>query len=268
VRTECKNLNSFRFVEQAIDAEVARQAALLAAGEPVVQATMHFDADRGRTRVLRTKENADDYRYFPDPDLIPLALDPERLERVRRALPELPGPKRARFQAEHGLLAEDARQLAASRALAEFFEAAARAHGDPRGVARWVLRDVLRWCKERDAEIEDTRLEPAAFARLVQLADQGRITTQSARSLLPELLERGGDPEALVRERGLEAVTDAGLLERAVDDVLAAHPEAAATWRGGDPKVLNFLIGQVMRRTQGKADAASVRRILAARLGA
>jgi aspartyl-tRNA(Asn)/glutamyl-tRNA(Gln) amidotransferase subunit B len=266
-RTETKNLNSFRAVEGAVRSEIRRQSALLAEGGRVQQATLRFDLESERISVMRLKENADDYRYFPDPDLVPLVLDEARIERVRAALPELPEARCARFAAEYGLPASDARLLTASRSLADFFEAAARAHGAPRTIANWVLRDVLGGLRERGLEPPAAKLAPEALAALVRLVDEGRVTPANARSLLPELLERGGDPGALVRERGLEAVSDAGALEPVVAEVLAEQPAAVATFRGGDEKALHFLMGQVMRKTQGKADAKRVRELLLARLG-
>jgi len=275
-RTELKNLNSFRFVEDALRAEIRRQAAVLDAGDSVQQATMHYDSERGTTRVMRTKENADDYRYFPDPDLIPLALDPAAVEAARRALPELPDARRARFAREYGLPAYDTSLLTESRALADFFEAAVRSmparSGEPgataKRVANWMLRDVLAQLKEGDREIDATRLAPEALAKLVALVEEGRVTAASARPLVAELMERGGDPEALVRERGLEAVSDASEIERAADEAIAAHPDVAAQVRAGEAKGLNFLMGQVMKRTGGKADPKRVREILARRVAA
>ncbi len=265
-RTEIKNLNSFRFVEAAIKAEVLRQRELLEDGGQVQQATLGFDPERGRLFVMRLKENADDYRYFPDPDLIPLLLPEERIERIRAALPELPDARTQRFESAYGLSAADAGTLVSSRALADWYEAAARAHGNAKHVANWVLRDVLAALKERDAEVEDVRLAPEQLAALLRLVDAGSVTPKSARSLLPELLFEGGDPERLVRERGLEAVADTGALEAAVDEALAAHPNAVASFAAGDAKSLNFLMGQVMRRTGGKADPGRVRELLAERL--
>jgi aspartyl-tRNA(Asn)/glutamyl-tRNA(Gln) amidotransferase subunit B len=264
-RTETKNLNSFRFVEGAIRAEAARQAEVLDDGGDVVQATMLFDADAGRTQLMRVKENSDDYRYFPDPDLVPLALEPPWIEEVRLRLPELPARKRRRFQEEHALSEGDARTLTESLALADFFEEAASL-GGARSVANWLLRDVLALLKEGEGGIAESALTPQALGRLVALVDEGRVTASSGRELLRELVERGGDPEALVRERGLVAVSAGGVLEAAADEVLAANPEMAERFRGGDTKVVNFLMGQVMKRTRGKADPAAVRAILIRRL--
>ncbi len=265
-RTELKNLNSFRFVEGALHAEIVRQAALLDAGERIVQATMLYDPAANRTRVMRTKENADDYRYFPDPDLVPLQIEVEAVEGARAQLPELPEDRRRRFRETYGLSAYDARLLTESRALADVFETAAREHANPKTVANWVLRDVLQALKERDATLEGARLSPEALAALLRLVDEGKVTAANARPLVPELLERGGDPLALVRERGLEAVSDTGLLESAVDEIIAANPEMVERFKAGEEKILNFLMGQVMKRTRGKADPGAVRRILARRL--
>jgi aspartyl-tRNA(Asn)/glutamyl-tRNA(Gln) amidotransferase subunit B len=265
-RTELKNLNSFRFVEEALHAEIERQAELLDAGGRVVQATLHYDPERRRTRPMRLKENADDYRYFPDPDLVPLVIADAQIEAVRRDLPELPEDRRARFESEYGLSAYDARLLTESRALADFFESAARASGKPKSIANWMLRDVLAQLKEREQEIDACALAPEALAQLVELVESGRVTAASARPLVAELVQRGGDPEALVRERGLEAVSDTGLLEAAADEVIAANENVAAQVRAGEAKGLNFLMGQVMKRMQGKADPKAVREILARKL--
>ncbi len=265
-RTELKNLNSFRFVEAALEAEIERQADLLDQGGRVRQATLAFDANTHRTRELRIKENAEDYRYFPDPDLIPLQLSDAQIERERGQLPELADQKRERFQESFGLSEYDARLLTESRALADFFEAAAQAHGQSKTVANWVLRDVLQALGAQEQEIEHAAITPESLAALIRLVDDGRTTAKSARSLVPELVERGGDPEALVRERGLEAVSDTGLLESTVDEVLAAFPDNVEKYRAGEQKVVNFLMGQVMNRTQGKADPGTVREILARKL--
>jgi len=269
-RTELKNLNSFRFVEEALNAEIARQADVLDGGGRVQQCTLQYDPERGTTRVMRLKENADDYRYFPDPDLIPLVIDEAEIEAVRRALPELPEAKRARFESEHGLSAYDARLLAESRAVADFFEAVTAALGGgakaAKSAANWVQREVLQALGERGLELDAARLEPGALAKLIAMVDGGRVTAANARPLVAELLERGGDPEALVRERGLEAVSDTGALEATADEVIAAHPEVAAQVRAGEDKGLNFLMGQIMKRTKGKASPAAAREVLLRRL--
>ena len=265
-RTEIKNLNSFRFVEAAIHSEVRRQAEVLEGGGAIVQATMGYDAERDRTYTMRIKENADDYRYFPDPDLIPVVISAERIEEIRTSLPELSAARTARFIAQYGLAAHDAAALATKPALGAWFEAAAKIAG-AKSATNWVLRDVLAALNERGAEIAQAKLAPEAFGALVKLADDGKVTAKNARGLLAEMLWAGGDPEALIAERGLAAVSDTGALEAVADEVIAANEKAVAAFRTGDAKSLNFLMGQVMRRTQGKADPAAVREILSRKLG-
>ncbi len=269
-RTEIKNLNSFRSIEAALAAEIRRQADVLDSGGSVVQATMAFDPESGRTRVLRLKENADDYRYFPDPDLVPLVLSDAEIEAVRAQLPELADARCARYQHEFALSEYDSRALTASRALADLFEAAVAASPSrdrAKPIANWLLRDVQRVLKERELEIESARVTPRALADLVDAVETGKTTVQSARGLVPELVERGGDPLAWIRERGLEAVSDVDVIGRAVDEVIQDHPADVERVRAGEAKVLNFLIGQVMKRTGGKASPQVVRERLAARIG-
>lgn len=265
-RTELKNLNSFRFVEEAIESEVERQAALLDAGGSVQQATMAFDPSSGRTRVLRLKENADDYRYFPDPDLVPLVVSQAAIDGVVASLPELAEARRERFERDFGLAESDARVLTESRALADYFETVAGELGAPRSAANWILRDVLRALKDRELEIEDSQLGPEALARLIGLVEEGATTVKAARELVAELVAAGGDPAALIRERGLAVVSDTGLIGRAVEEVIAEHASDVAAYRGGEKKVLNFLMGRVMQRTGGKADPGATRALLARRL--
>ena len=265
-RREIKNLNSFRYAEAAIRREIALQAATLDAGGAVVQATVGYDADRDHIFLMRTKENADDYRYFPDPDLIPLVLSEERIDAARAALPELPEERRARFASELGLAEAEARLLTGSRELADWFEAAASAHADAGTIANWVARDVLSALNDRDARVADLVLRPEDFAALVKLVDEGRVTARNARQLLAEILFEGGDPEALVAERGLEAVSDTGALEALVDEAIAENPKAVASYASGDQKAINFLMGQVMKKSQGKADPGRVRALISSKL--
>jgi aspartyl-tRNA(Asn)/glutamyl-tRNA(Gln) amidotransferase subunit B len=268
IRNEIKNVNSFRYVEDAIRSEIERQARVLDDGGRIIQATRLYDPTSGKTRVMRTKENADDYRYFPDPDLVPLALEPAFVEHARLSLPELPERRRIRFESEYGLSAYDARLLSTSRALADFFEAVVAAPVPAKTAANWILRDVLKALKDRELEIEETKLRADALAALLRLLEQGRITAKSARELLPELVDRGGDPAELISARGLEAVSDSALIERAADEVIAANPENAERFRAGEERILNFLMGQVMKKTGGKASPAVVRDILARKLKA
>ncbi len=265
-RTELKNLNSFRFIEAAIETEVDRQAEILDDGGSIHQATYGYDPDKDRVFMMRSKENADDYRYFPDPDLIPLVVAPERIDAIRAAMPELSEHRRARFVDEHGLPETDAAKLVASHPLADFFEAVVAAGAEAKNAANWLTRDVLAWLNEHDREIEEIAATPDQVGTLLGLVDQGRLTAKSGRDLLDEILEKGGDAEALMVERGLEAVSDDGALGAMAEEVLSEHTEAVASYREGDKKSLNFLMGQVMRKTEGKADPGRVREILAQKL--
>ncbi|HIF93363.1 MAG: Asp-tRNA(Asn)/Glu-tRNA(Gln) amidotransferase subunit GatB [Myxococcales bacterium] len=261
-RTEVKNLNSFSNVEDAIEAEALRQRELIADGGEVVQATMGFDPVRRRTSVQRLKENSDDYRYFPDPDLIPLRIDPAQIEAVRAELPELPGDKRARFESELGLSGYDAGVLTANRGLADFFEQTAKACSAPKAAANWMTRDLLRELKERDVELSEMAITPHILASMIRLIEEGRLTSRNAAQLFPILVSEGGDPEALMIARGLEAVSDSGTIDGFVDAVIAGHSDVVEQIRGGDDKPLNFLMGQVMKASQGKADPGQVRQKL------
>jgi aspartyl-tRNA(Asn)/glutamyl-tRNA(Gln) amidotransferase subunit B len=261
-RTETKNLNSFAFVEAAINAEIERQADLLDDGASVIQATMSFDPATGRTAVMRLKENADDYRYFDDPDLIPLLISDAEIEAVRAIMPELPEVMRDRFESDFGLSRADANTLIAVPSIARFFEDAVAIHNQPKVIANWIMRDVLQLLGDKNLDIEDLALGPEQLAALVSLVDSGRLTVKNGQEVFAVLAETGGDPEAIMLERGLEAVQDTGLIEGLVADVIANHPDSVAAFREGDAKVLNFLMGQVMRATKGKASPAEVKSIL------
>jgi aspartyl-tRNA(Asn)/glutamyl-tRNA(Gln) amidotransferase subunit B len=258
-RTEIKNLNSFSNVEGAIEAEIIRQSEILDDGGEIQQATMAYDVDRRRTRVLRLKENADDYRYFDDPDLIPLHIDEALIEAVRAELPELPEQKRERFGADYGLPAETTQILISSREMADFFERCVRACGSAKTVANWIARDLRQTLNNRSLEVEDSALDAETLARLIGLVEEGRLTAKNARDLLPELVTQGGDPAALMQERGLEAVSDPGLIDEWVQEVIGANAAAVESVRAGDDKPLNFLMGQVMKAAGGKANPGEVR---------
>ena len=265
-RTEIKNLNSFSNVEDAIEAEALRQLELIEDGEDIVQATMGYDPERHRTSVMRLKENSDDYRYFPDPDLLALRIDPAHIEAVREALPELPEEKRGRFETEYALSAYDAGVLTATRSLADFFEETAKVCDAPKAASNWITRDVLRELKERECELEDLSLTPEMLGKLIALVEEGRLTARSASELFPDLVSAGGDPEALMVERGLEAVSDVGAIDGFVDEVIAANADVVQQVRDGDDKPLNFLMGQVMKASQGKAEPGQVRKALAEKI--
>ncbi len=267
-KVELKNLNSVRGIEKALAYEIARQIEVLEGGGRLHQETRGWDERAERTRPQRSKENAADYRYFPDPDLGPLRLDLEQIERWRAALPELPAARARRFEQAFELPGADARQLTDERALADFLEETVRLGAAPKAAANWILRDVLERVRGRAGGVLATALEPAHLAELLSLCAAGKLTTASARQVLAEVARSGARPADVMRARGLEALSDAGELTALLESVLAANPEPLAKLRAGEAKLSNFFVGQVMRATGGKADPAVVRALLEARLRA
>jgi len=265
-KAELKNLNSFKFVQAAVAHEIERQRGVLESGGKVVQETRLYDPKQDRTVAMRSKEEAHDYRYFPEPDLPALTVEPAWIETVRRALPELPWARRARFVAEHGLKEQDAQVLTTERALADYFEATVAAGAGARGAAAWILNEVLRKTREDATPIASAALEPKRLAGLVGLVDGGTISGKMAKELFEEVWASGKDPAVLVRERGLAQVSDEAALARAVDQVLAANPGQVASYKAGKTGVLGFFVGQVIKSTGGKANPALVNKLLKERL--
>jgi aspartyl-tRNA(Asn)/glutamyl-tRNA(Gln) amidotransferase subunit B len=266
-RTEVKNVNSFRAVERALAYEIWRQVQLLEAGGEVEQETRHWDEGAGRTRTLRTKEYAHDYRYFPDPDLPPLVLDPTWIEEVRRSLPELPDARRERYMRELGLPPYDAAVITASRGLAEFFEEAVSAYPQPKTVSNWVMGEVRRYLNEHGLEPEDVPVRPGHLAELLRMVERGTINTRVAKQVFGVMCETGRPAAEIVREKGLEQVSDEAFIDRAVEEAIAGNPAVIADYRKGKEKALGFLVGQVMKATRGKANPQVVNRLLRDRLG-
>jgi len=266
VKVELKNLNSFKFVQFGIEHEIRRQAEILDGGGTIVQETRLYDPKEDRTHAMRSKEEAHDYRYFPEPDLPPLTVTSAFVEQVRRDLPELPSDRRARFVSALGLKEQDARVLTSDRGLADYFEAVASACGAPRTAAAWVLTEVLRKAKEAGGDIAAVPLPPERLGALLSLVESGTISGSIAKTLFEEIWTGGVDPAELVRARGLTQVSDEGAIAAAVDAVLAANPGQVASYRGGKTGVLGFLVGQVMKSTGGKANPALVNRLLKDRL--
>jgi aspartyl-tRNA(Asn)/glutamyl-tRNA(Gln) amidotransferase subunit B len=266
VKTEVKNLNSFRFVQKAIETEFRRHVAELEAGRAVVQATLLYDPERNETRVMRIKEGAVDYRYFPEPDLPPLVISKEEIESVRRALPELPAAKRERFLREFGLGESEADIIASDRAVAEFFEAAARAAGKAKAVANWVVNEIARILNERHLTLETSKLTPAALVEILGLIDAGVVTVASAKDALARSAETGRAPADIVREAGMATVTDAASIERTVDAIIAANSKAVADFKGGKDSTMKFLVGQVMKESKGRVKAQAAEELLRRKL--
>jgi aspartyl-tRNA(Asn)/glutamyl-tRNA(Gln) amidotransferase subunit B len=269
-RTEIKNLNSFRNVERAIDFEIRRQIGVVESGERVVQETRLWDADRGVTAPMRSKEHAHDYRYFPEPDLLPLVVERARLDELRRDLPELPRARRDRFVRDHGLPAYDAEVLTARRDLADYFEAAVAAHANPKAISNWVMGDILRLVRERKLDdalvIDDWPVSAGSLGKLVSLIDDGTISGKIAKTVFEDMVTTGDEPADIIARRGLVQVTDTGAITAAVQQVLAQNPDKVAEFKGGKDKLLGFFVGQVMKATGGKANPQAVNEILRARL--
>jgi aspartyl-tRNA(Asn)/glutamyl-tRNA(Gln) amidotransferase subunit B len=264
-RCEIKNLNSVRFVMQAIEYEARRQIELIEHGGTVAQQTRLYDSGSGVTRPMRSKEEAHDYRYFPDPDLLPLDLEPDWLDRLRAELPELPDAKKARYVAAFGLRPEDAEVLVAERAAAEYFEAVAQGR-DPKTAANWVMGDLFGALNRLAVGIEESPVPPERLGGLIDLIAAGTISGRIAKDVFAEMTETGEAPDAIVQRRGLRQVSDTGAIEAAVEAALAAHPAQVAQY-ASNPKVLGFFVGQVMKATGGKANPGLVNELLKKKLG-
>jgi aspartyl-tRNA(Asn)/glutamyl-tRNA(Gln) amidotransferase subunit B len=262
-RCEIKNLNSFRFVERAINYEVARQVELIEGGGAVVQETRLYDPDRHETRPMRSKEEANDYRYFPDPDLLPLALDDAFIEQVRGTLPELPDAKAARFAREHGLSAYDAGVLTASRELAAFYEeVAAGTGGEWKLAANWVMGELSGFLNRDGLDIGGSPVSAAALAGLLRRIQDGTISGKIAKDVFEAMWTERRDADAIIDARGLRQITDTAAIEQAIAGVMAANPDQLAGYRAGKDKLFGFFVGQVMKATGGKANPAQVNELL------
>ena len=266
-RREIKNLNSFRFLQQAIDFEVNWQIDQIEDGFDIVQATVLFDPDTGETRMMRTKEDAHDYRYFPDPDLPPLVIAPEWVERVRGEMPELPAALAERLQAEHGLPAYDAAMMTASRATADYFLAAVAACGAPKPVANWVMGEISKRLNADGGDIADAPVGPALLGALIRRIQDGTISNNAARQVFDALWSgEATEVDAVIEAKGLKQMNDTGALEAILDEVLAANAKSVEDYRAGKEKAFGALVGQAMKATRGKANPAQVNELLKKKL--
>ncbi len=265
-KTEVKNLNSIKMVERAIAAESKRQIGVLEAGGTIRQTTLLWDDRKEEARPMRSKEDAHDYRYFPEPDLMPLVIDDVRRRRVRALLPELPHAKRARFVSAYGIPAYDAGVLTATPDLADWFEEVARASGDGKAASNWTMGEVLRVLKERSIAIRAFPIDPARLAGLVRLVADGAISGSAAKTVFAKMLENGDDAKAIVEREGLAQVSDESALAAIVDGVVAGNAEQVEQFRAGKQQVFGFLVGQVMKASGGKANPKLVSKILQERL--
>ena len=267
-RCEIKNVNSIRFVQQAIEYEARRQIEILESGGTIDQETRLFDANRGETRSMRSKEEAHDYRYFPDPDLLPLVLDPARIAELKAALPELPDARKARFIAEYGLSPYDAATLTEERATADWYEVVVRggAGRDPKIAANWVTSELFGALNKAGLDLADSPVSADALGGLMDLLGDGTISGRIAKDVFAEMFETGRDAAAIVEEKGLRQVSDTGAIEAIVDAVLAENQDKVAEYRSGKDKLFGFFVGQTMKRSGGKANPGMVNELLKAKL--
>jgi len=265
-RTEIKNLNSFRFVERAINFEVERQIDLIESGGSVVQETRLYDPDRDETRPMRSKEEANDYRYFPDPDLLPVAIHPDAIEAIRAEMPELPDAKRERFARDYALSGYDAAALTSTRELADYYEALVAAGGAPKLAANWLLGDFTAALNRSELEVLQSPVAPAALAQLLARIQDETISGKIGKEVFDAMWAGEGDADSIIAARGLKQITDTGAIDRIIDEVIKANPAQLEQYRAGKDKLLGFFVGQVMKKTQGKANPAQVNERLRARL--
>jgi aspartyl-tRNA(Asn)/glutamyl-tRNA(Gln) amidotransferase subunit B len=265
-RREIKNLNSFKYLQQAIDYEIQWQIDLIEDGGKVQQATVLFNPDTGETRAMRTKEDAHDYRYFPDPDLPPLVIAPEWVEQVRAAMPELPRLMAERFQKDYGLPAYDASMMTQGKAFGAFFEETAKACGQPKLAANWLMGEVSRRLNAEEKDIAQSPVSAATLAALIGRIADGTVSNNGARQVFDQLWSEGGQIDAIIEAKGLKQMSDSGELERILDEVLAANAKSVEEFRSGKEKAFNALVGQAMKATKGKANPSQVNELLKKKL--
>ncbi len=265
-KTELKNMNSFRFLERGIDAEIARQTQIVASGGRVRQETVHYEPETGEITPLRSKEESHDYRYFPEPDLVPVVPDPAWVDDLRHGLPELPVPMRRRMVGEMGLSAEDAEVLTGSPELAAYFMAVA-GEADPKAAANWVRGELRAQLREVGEEPWESRVTPSRMAALVGLLAEGTVSVPAAKEVLAEVIATGGEPAAVVEARGLGQISDEDALRDVIADLMDANPDQAGQLRDGKEKVIGFFVGQAMKQTGGRADPKAVQRLVRAQIG-
>ncbi|HSB30951.1 MAG TPA: Asp-tRNA(Asn)/Glu-tRNA(Gln) amidotransferase subunit GatB [Candidatus Sulfobium mesophilum] len=265
-RAEVKNINSFRFVEKAVEYEIKRQIKVIEEGGKVIQETRLWDSTKGITESMRSKEEAHDYRYFPEPDLVPHIADRSWVEEIKAALPELPDARRDRFVKEYGIPEYDADLLTSEKAVAEWFEDAIRAGGQPKAVSNWMMGDLMRLLNEENKFIEECPLKPSQLTEMLKLINKGTISGKIAKTVFEEMYRSGKNAEEIVREKGLVQISDESAIEKLVDEVIARHSKEAERFRGGDEKLLGFFVGQVMKATKGKANPQMLNELLKKKL--
>lgn len=261
-RAEIKNLNSFRALERAIEYEVQRQIELIEDGGTVVQETRTWDDAKGMTLSMRSKEEAHDYRYFPEPDLVPVEIDDAWIARVKSELPELPAARKARLMKEKGLVDYDAENIVAVKAMAEYFDEAAKHTDDAKGIANWMLGDVSAYLNSENVTIEDFPIAPANLGEMVNLINKGVLSSKLAKKVFAEMLKTNKEPKVLVKELGLEQISDEGAIVKIVEETLTENPQSVADYKAGKDRALGFLVGQIMKKSRGKANPEMVNNLL------
>ena len=266
-KVELKNINSFKFVKDAIEYEIKRQTKVLSEGGKIYQETRLWNLDRGETAVMRSKEEAHDYRYFPDPDLVPLKLDKEWIEGFRGSVPELPAARVARLVRDYGLPEYDAGVLTVSKGIADYFEACVKLFNQPKTISNWVMGELTRELNLSGTDITASPVTPERLVALLQLVEKGTVSLKVAREIFPELYSSGKSPEQIVQEKGLTQVSDEGALDKIIDEVLTKNPAQVAQFKEGKQQVLGFLVGQVMKASGGKANPGKVNELLKKKFG-
>jgi len=265
-RAEIKNINSFRFVEKAIEYEIKRQIKVIEDGGKVIQETRLWDSNKGITESMRSKEEAHDYRYFPDPDLVPITVEQTTIDEIRAGLPELPDAKRKRFVSDFGLPELDADLLTSEKTVAEWFEEAVKAGGQPKAVSNWMMGELMRLLNEENRSIENCLLKPEQLADMLVLIGKGTISGKIAKTIFTEMYKTGKDAGVIVKEKGLVQISDESAIEKAVDELIAKHPSEVERFRAGEEKLLGFFVGQVMKAMKGKANPQMLNDLLKKKL--
>lgn len=269
-KVELKNLNSFKAVEKAIEFEICRHTETLSDGGTLIQETRLWDPDREETRSMRTKEFAHDYRYFPDPDLLPVVIDEEWIGKIGASLPELPDARKARFMSQCDIPAYDAELLTSRKDIADYFETALMTHRNPKAIANWITGNLFRFLKELKLDeklyITDWPVQPDNLAAMVALIDQGKISGKIAKTVFEAMVDSGRSPQEIIAKKGLEQVSDPTSIEKIIDEVLVAYPKQVADYHAGNQKIFGFLVGQIMKASQGKANPQKANEILRRKL--
>lgn len=266
VKTEIKNMNSFKFIEKALAYEIKRQVKRLDGNERIIQETRLWNDERGVTEPMRSKEEAHDYRYFPDPDLVPVEVDKDWIKHIQSTIPELPDSRRERFISEYGLPSQSVELLVSERPLAEWFEEAVRLGGEPKTVSNWVMGELLRLLNEENRQIEECCLAPQHLVTMLDMIREGKISGKIAKNVFHEMYKTGKAPETIVQEKGLTQISDTSDIEPVIDEVLSRNPDVVERFRSGDEKLMGFFVGKVMKATRGKANPKLVNDLLRKKL--